>query len=70
MDTLTRPRKKRSNPLTKEEYATFVKWVDNQPTKYDAALALEVSKPTLDRILLAKSCGHQNIEKVRSVIGQ
>lgn len=68
MDTLTRGRARKSEPLTKEEYSAFVKWVANQHTKYDAALILGVSRPTLDRIYNAKSGSPENIGKIRSVL--
>jgi predicted DNA-binding protein (UPF0251 family) len=69
MTTVPTDRIRRSVKLTADEYRSLVKWVDNQLTKFDAALILGITRPTLDRILHSKKGAHESIEKIRKVLG-
>ncbi len=66
MDNTTKIRK--SLEMTKEQKAAFKKWFNAQPTKQDAAKALEISRPALDRLLLAGRSRQDVVEKVISKI--
>lgn len=70
MIEVTKDRVRKSEKLTKEEYAEFVKWVNAQPTKVDAAIVVNVTRPTLDRILICKSGRPDSIQKVRFLLQQ
>lgn len=68
MTQLTTDRIRKSQSLTADEYKALVKWVNSQPTKVDAAILLGVTRPTLDRILIVKSCSPDSIKKIREVL--
>ena len=68
MTTVPTDRIRRSVKLTTEEYRALVKWMDNQPTKFDAALVLGVTRPTLDRILNSRKGSHDSIEKIKKLL--
>lgn len=68
MTQLTTDRIRKSESLTADEHRALVKWVNNQPTKVDAAIILDVTRPTLDRILIVKSGSPDSIKKVRAVL--
>jgi hypothetical protein len=70
MTAITTDRIRKSVKLSAEDYRSFVKWVDNQPTKVDAAILLDITRPTLDRILGYRSGSPGNIEKVLNVLRQ
>lgn len=69
MTAITTDRIRKSEKLTSEEYRALVKWVGLQPTKVDACIILEVTRPTLDRILAVKSGSPDSIEKIKKVLG-
>ena len=64
--TIDRVRK--SEKLTVGEKKIFLEWVDNQPTKLDAALLLNISRPTLDRVIHSGSGSPETIAKIKTVI--
>jgi hypothetical protein len=70
MAAITTDRIRKSVKLTAEEHRALVKWVNAQPTKVDACIALDLTRPTLDRILAAKSGSPESIEKVLKVLRQ
>jgi hypothetical protein len=61
MDT----RKRKSEPMTKEEHKAFTKWVRAFPTQLDAADALGVSRITISNLVLRGSGKPETIEKIR-----
>lgn len=61
----TMQRKRRSEPLTKDEQKTFLKYVGSFPTKIDAAEAIGVSRPTLDGILFRGTGRPDVIQSIR-----
>lgn len=66
MQTVERIRK--SESLFPDEFKAFKKWVASMPTKIDCAEALEVTRATLDRLLLSGSAKPYIIEKIREAI--
>ncbi len=69
METIIRPRRRRSEKLTKTEFEKFEEWVLAQPTLMDAYLTLGVSEPTLTTVRLKKGQGAPaTIAKIRAVI--
>lgn len=63
-------RVKKSETLTEEEKLALVSWVNDQPTKIDAAETLGMHRVTMDRIMLAGSGSPDNIAKVRRVLSE
>lgn len=68
MTAIQLDRVRKSTKLSVEQYRLFVKWVNNQPTKVDAAIVIGITRPTLDRILIVKSGSPVNIAKVLKVL--
>lgn len=68
MGSITTDRVRKSVRLSAEEYRSLVKWVNNQPTKVDAALLLDITRGTLNRILIARSGAQDTINKVLKVV--
>jgi predicted DNA-binding protein (UPF0251 family) len=67
MNTITQ-RVRKSERLTESEKKAFKKWLSEQLTKIDAAEAIGVSRPTLDRIFHSGSGSTESISKIRSLI--
>lgn len=61
-------RVRKSLEMTKTERSALAKWVKAQPTKIDAAQTLGISRPSLDRILMAGRGRQDVIEKVIGVV--
>jgi predicted DNA-binding protein (UPF0251 family) len=59
---------RKSLEMTKEQKSAFKKWFNAQPTKQDAAKSLEISRPALDRLILAGRSRQDVIERVISKI--
>jgi IS30 family transposase len=64
--TIARVRK--SEKLTAQEKKQLLKWVDEQPTKLDAAETIGIHRTTLDRVLAYGSGSPDNISKIRKVL--
>lgn len=64
--TIARVRK--SEKLTAQEKKQLVKWVEEQPTKLDAADTIGIHRTTLDRVLANGSGSPENIAKIRNAI--
>ena len=63
-------RKRKSEKMSKEEHKAFLKYVGSFPTKVDAAVALGVSRPTLDG-LIHRGSGHPDtIQIVRERLSE
>ena len=67
---MTTTRNKRSEEMTKEEFISFLKWVNRFPTKVDASEALGVTRITLDNLINKSSGKPETIAKVRNEISQ
>jgi hypothetical protein len=61
-------RKRRSESLTKEEIRAFNKFINSFPTKYDAALAIGISRPTLNLVIIRGSGHPETIAAIRKQI--
>ena len=61
-------RKRRSESLTKEEFRAFNKYVNSFPTKFDAALAIGISRPTLNLVIIRGSGHPDTIQAIRERI--
>lgn len=68
MTAISIERTRKSEKLEIGEWRALVKWVDAQPTKFDAAILLDLSRPTLDRILSVKSGSPESIRKIREIL--
>lgn len=68
MTAVATDRIRKSERLTTDEFKALVKWVRAQPTKVDAAILLDITRPTLDRILIVRSASLETINKVRKVL--
>lgn len=55
MEAMTTDRIRRSEKLTNEELRAFKKYVSTFPTKIDAAVAIGISRPTLDLVIIRGS---------------
>lgn len=62
---ITTERKRRSEKLTKEEMRAFTKYLNTFPTKYDAAIAIGISRPTLNLVIIRGSGYWETIQKIR-----
>lgn len=67
MNTITQ-RTRKSEKMTESEKKAFKKWLSAQLTKIDAAEAIGVSRPTLDRIFHSGSGTPESISKIRTLI--
>jgi hypothetical protein len=61
--TTHKPRK--SVKIDDCDLAAFSEWVDRQPSKGDAALAMGVARGTIDRMLVFKTCHPRTAEKLK-----
>lgn len=61
-------RVRRSVKLTKKQHNDFIKWVNAQDTKLDAAEKLGTTRQSLHRILLAGSGSQDSILKIIETI--
>lgn len=57
-------RKRRSEPLTKEEHKAFLKYLKTFPTKTDAAIVFGVSRQVLDLVSIK---GHGSPESIKLI---
>lgn len=62
---LRRPR--RSIKLSKDEKKTLKAWIATFPTKYDAALALDISEQTFYRVAKKWSCKEGIYDKLKTI---
>ena len=69
MTSTTTDRNRRSIKLTSDELKELNKFIKRQPTKFDAALIIGITRPTLDRILVFKSCYQDSYDKILKVLG-
>jgi hypothetical protein len=58
-------RKRRSEALTKEERKAFEKYLGTFPTKFDAAVAIGISRPTLNLVIIRGSGHPDTIKAIR-----
>lgn len=58
-------RKRKSEAFTPEEYKMFKQYVKSFSTKLDCMAALQITMPTLDRIMLKGTGRPDTIEKIR-----
>lgn len=63
--TTLQDRKRRSEHMTKDEHKAFHKFVSQFPTKIDAALAIGVSRVTLDAVMFKGSGKPETIRLIR-----
>lgn len=68
MQTVT-TRKRKSEPLTKEEYQALKQYRKKFHTAVDCAEAIGITREVLDRVLLAGSGSPETVEKIRAAIG-
>lgn len=64
MESMTE-RKRRSESLTKEEVRAFAKYLGTFPTKFDAAIAIGISRPTLNLVIIRGSGHPDTIRLIR-----
>lgn len=71
MDTTTKAvtRKKKSEPLTKDEVAQLKKFRNGFHTGVDCAEAIGIDIRVIDRVILVGSGAPETIEKIRAAIG-
>jgi hypothetical protein len=60
---MTIERKRRSESLTPEEFRAFKKYLNTFPTKVDASIAIGISRPTLNLVIIRGS-GHPDTIKL------
>lgn len=63
-----KPRQKRTEKMTASERAAFRKWLRSQDTKIDASEILQISLPTIDRIIALGQGRPSSIAKIRKAI--
>lgn len=68
MTAITTDRIRKSVKLTSQERRALAKWVASQATKIDACILLDLTRPTLDRILTTGSGSPDSIVKVKKVL--
>ncbi len=70
MNTLQKERIRRSVPLSKEEISELKRWIkdEQENLKSVAAVSLEITRTTLDKILLTKSCGQGTYDKLKDKV--
>lgn len=61
-------RKRRSVPLTKDERKALLKYIHSFPTKIDAALAIGISRPTLDLVIIRGTGNSDTVGLIRKKI--
>jgi hypothetical protein len=62
---MTLDRKRRSESLTPEEFRAFKKYLNTFPTKFDAALTIGISRPTLNLVIIRGSGHPDTIRTIR-----
>lgn len=67
MQTAT-TRKRKSEPLTKDEQAALKKYCNSFHTAIDCAEAIGISREVLGRVLLVGSGAPETISKIRTAI--
>lgn len=67
MQTAT-TRKRKSEPLTREEQAALKKYCNGFHTAIDCAEAIGISREVLGRVLLVGSGAPETIEKIRAAL--
>ena len=70
MNTFTKERIRRSVPLSKEEISDLKRWIkeENENLKSVAAGSLGISRTTLDKILLTKSCAQKTYDRLTEIV--
>jgi hypothetical protein len=66
--TTTQRRDGRSEEMTVIEFKDFLRYVYSFPTKIDASLALEISRPTLDAIISTGRGKKETINRIREIL--
>lgn len=66
--SLTIDRVRKSVKLSPLEFKAFKKYVNGKETKVDASIEIDITRPTLDRVLLSGSGSPETIEKIKAVI--
>lgn len=61
---------KRSEEMTKEEYRDFLRYAYSFPSKQLAAIALGISRPTLDQVILTGYGKRETLTKIRTALMQ
>lgn len=64
METLT-PRRKRSEPLTQDEFNALKKYRKSFHTQLDCAEAIGIRRELLNRVLIVGSSSPETVEKIR-----
>lgn len=67
---ITSDRKRRSEKLTQEERRSFRKYVESFDTKQDCAIALGITRPTLDNIIHKGSGRPDTVQIIRDRISE
>lgn len=67
MQTAT-TRKRKSDPLTREEFAALKQYRKTFHTAVDCADAIGIKREVLDRVLIVGSGSPETIEKIRTAI--
>jgi hypothetical protein len=58
----------RSEEMSVPEYREFLRYVYSFPTKIDASVALEISRPTLDSIISLGRGKREVINRIRDIV--
>jgi hypothetical protein len=58
-------RKRRSEPLSKEEHKALLKYISTFPTKLDAAYAIGISRQVLDLVAIRGTGSPDSIRAIR-----
>lgn len=58
-------RKRKSDPLTRDEHKALIKYVKSHHTIVDAAYAIGIHRNVLDRVMIAATGSPETIEKIR-----
>lgn len=66
--TTTQRKDGRSEEMTVTEFKDFLRYVYSFPTKLEASLALEVSRPTLDAIIDTGRGKRETINRIREIL--
>ncbi len=67
---LTKQRIRKSEALSADEWRLFLEYVKSFQTKIDAMEALNVTMPTIDRIMLKGTGRPDTIKKIREALAQ
>lgn len=63
-------RKRRSEPLTKEEHKAFLKYLHTFPTKVDAQIAIGVKRQVLDLVAIKGTGSPDTIQAIRKKLNE